>query len=81
MIMIEINENKMHSLAENIEKALRYAGKAMQIIDDAKHSNSGYNERNDDYSYDDDYDDMSRYGSRMGNRYGERNRNYRGGRY
>ena len=36
MRVIEIREDRLHSLAENVEKMLRYAGKSMQCIEDLR---------------------------------------------
>lgn len=71
MKIIEISEDKVSTLSENIEKGLRYIGKAMQVIDDmGRGGKPEYGERWDD-------DDEERYerlriegGSRYGNRYG-----------
>ena len=44
--MIEITEDKASDLSENIEKALKYMGKAMQSIDEAMSQSGGMGERN-----------------------------------
>lgn len=46
MYMIEITEEKASDLSENIEKALKYMGKAMQCIDEAMSQSGGMSERN-----------------------------------
>lgn len=46
MYMIEITEDKASDLSENIEKALKYLGKAMQCIDEAMSQSGGMGERN-----------------------------------
>lgn len=46
MYMIEITEDKASDLSENIEKALKYIGKAMQCIDEAMSQSGGMGERN-----------------------------------
>lgn len=45
MYMIEITEDKASDLSENIEKALKYLGKAMQCIDEAMSQSGGIGER------------------------------------
>lgn len=46
MVMIEITEDKFDGLYENVEKGLRYFGKAMTCLDDMKRNNRGrYGER------------------------------------
>ena len=61
--IIEVTEDKVDMLSENIEKALRYAGKAMQCIDEMSHGGYGergrYGERDDE-----DWDDEERMGER-----------------
>ena len=64
--MIEITETKASELSENIEKSLRYMGKAMQCVEEMMEE-SGYGERGG-----------SSRGSRYGNRYEDMN--MRGGR-
>lgn len=58
--MIEITEDKYDELSENIEKGLRFMGKAMQCIDSMKRERMGsrmpdyrdqWNEREDDERY------------------------------
>ena len=34
MYMIEITENKLHSMAEHVEKGLKHMGKLMQCIEE-----------------------------------------------
>ena len=46
MYMIEISDDKASDLSENIEKALKYMGKAMQCIDEAMSLSGGMGERN-----------------------------------
>lgn len=46
MYMIEISDDKASDLSENIEKALKYMGKAMQCIDEAMSQSGGMGERN-----------------------------------
>lgn len=46
MVMIEITEDKFDGLYENVEKGLRYFGKAMTCLEDMKRNNRGrYGER------------------------------------
>lgn len=59
MTIIEIEEKKIDMLSENVEKGLRYMGKAMQILDECMEE--AYGEREGSYG--------NRY---YGNRYGER---------
>ena len=75
--VIEITEDKAERLSENIENAMRYAGKAMQCVDEMM--NGGFSERNDD-----DWRDEERMGERHYSRYrnmGERRRRDSMGRY
>lgn len=67
MKIIEITVDKVESLSENIEKALHYAGKAMQCVE-AMHG--GYAER-DRYGerYSDPYDMGWREDERMNERH------------
>lgn len=44
MVMIEVEESKVDKMSENIEKALKYLGKAMQCIDEVI-SQGGMGER------------------------------------
>lgn len=83
--MIEITENKMGELVENVEKCLRYGGKAMACLDSLQRGEGRYGERSpmpdyrDDWRresrerdmYDDD-DDDGRYGERRGGYRGRR---------
>ncbi len=85
MYMIEITENKMGELVENVEKCLRYGGKAMACLDSLQRGEGRYGERSpmpdyrDDWRresrerdmYDDD-DDDGRYGERRGGYRGRR---------
>lgn len=61
--IIEVTEDKVDMLSENIEKGLRYIGKAMQCIDEMSHGGYGergrYGERDDE-----DWDDDERMGER-----------------
>lgn len=83
--IIEVTEDKVDMLSENIEKALRYAGKAMQCIDEMSHGGYGergrYGER-DDEDWDDDerMGERSHYG-RMGRGMGMRRRRDARGRF
>lgn len=54
-MIIQITEEKVDNLAENIEKGLRYLGKAMQCVDEWKHGTMGerYGERH--YGMREDY--------------------------
>ncbi len=80
MRVIEIREDKVSSLAECVEKMLRYGGKAMQCIEamqggEMSGERHGY-DREDDRYY--DREERGRYGGER-EMYGERMR--RGGRY
>ena len=66
MRVIEIREDSLRSLAENVEKMLRYAGKSMQCIEDLRGCEM-MGERRD---YDRD-DERGRYAGEM---YGDRRR-------
>lgn len=72
MTIIEIEEKKLDMLSENVEKGLRYMGKAMQILDECMEG--GYGERESGSMGNRGYG--NRYGEReggsMGNRYGNR---------
>lgn len=59
MYMVEITEDKVCGLYDNIEKGLKYIGKAMQCIDELK-SESRHGHRD----YDEDEDE--RFGERRG---------------
>lgn len=63
MKIIEIREDKYTNLIEHIEKALRHAGKAMQMLD-AIGGEFGMGERNDGGG--------GRYAHRDGGGYGDR---------
>ena len=85
--MIEITEDKFEGLCENVEKMLKYGGKAMSCIEEMKHeSQDRYSERNPMP----DYRGRWRHGYREGEDYEERERrerserdmpDYRGGGY
>lgn len=81
MKIIEITEDKISSLSEHIEKALRHAGKAMQCVEDMYDDGYGYGERDED-DWDDDDERMGhrRYDRRRGGM-GERRRRDARGRY
>lgn len=66
---IEISEKKMEYLNENIEKALKYMGKAMQCASAAMEE-SGMGARGGSYGNRGDYGGRSMMGSRGG--YGNR---------
>lgn len=66
MYMIEITEDKYSCLTEDIEKGLRYIGKAMQCLDEIKHERSG--ERRGYRDSEDEEREGFRRGA-MGNRY------------
>lgn len=68
--IIEITQDKVADLSENIEKGLRYIGKAMQCVDALMDDDYGYGERGGRYGErdDDDWDDDDRMG-RMGERH------------
>lgn len=72
MRIIEIQENKLSSLAEHVEKGLRYLGKAMQCIDELQGGGEmmgerrGYGERHYDHE-----ENGGRYGGER-DRYGEK---------
>lgn len=59
--LIEISSDKVETLSENIEKGLRYIGKAMQCLDEMKQEEGMMGERRG-----------GRYGNRYGIRYGGR---------
>lgn len=63
---IEISEKKMEDLGENIEKALKYMGKAMQCVSAAMEEGE-MGERGGSYG-----NRSGERGGSMGNRYGER---------
>lgn len=76
--VIKITHEKVADLSENIEKGLRYIGKAMQCVDALMEDEYGYGERGGRYGErDEDWEDDDRY-ERMGERhygrgiYGER---------
>ena len=70
MRVIEIREDSLRSLAENVEKMLRYAGKSMQCIEDL-HGGEMMGERRD---YDREYDRDEERGRYAGEMYGDRRR-------
>lgn len=47
MYMIEITEDKLHTMAEHVEKGLKHLGKLMQCIEDLEEdfSDGAYGER------------------------------------
>lgn len=72
MRVIEIREDRLHSLAENVEKMLRYAGKSMQCIEDLQVGEM-MGERRD---YEREYDRDEERGRYAGEMYGDRRRRY-----
>ena len=52
MRAIEIREDSLRSLAENVEKMLRYAGKSMQCIADLRGGEMLGERRDDEREYD-----------------------------
>lgn len=72
MRVIEIREDRLHSLAENVEKMLRYAGKSMQCIEDLRGGEMMGERREYDREYDRD-EERGRYSGEM---YGDRRRRY-----
>ena len=70
MRVIEIREDRLHSLAENVEKMLRYAGKSMQCIEDLR-GGEMMGERHD---YEREYDRDEERGRYAGEMYGDRRR-------
>ena len=70
MRVIEIREDRLHSLAENVEKMLRYAGKSMQCIEDLRGGEMMGERRYYEREYDRD-DERGRYAGEM---YGDRRR-------
>lgn len=76
MYMIEITEDKLHSMAKHAEKGLRHLGKLMQCIDDLEdHSGSGaygergrLNEEDEDRDWWDEEEKKRKYNDRYGNR-------------
>lgn len=82
MRIIDITEDKVERLSEHVEKLLRHAGKAMQLIEEFY--GEGYGER--DRDRDEDWDDDDRYGERHdydrpSRRMGMRRRRRADGRY
>lgn len=78
MRIIEIREDKLSSLAEHVEKGLRYLGKAMQCIDDLQGGGEMMGERRNydrgrEYDREDGREMGGRYGGEM---YGDRRRRY-----
>lgn len=78
--IIEVSEDKISSLSEHIEKALRHAGKAMQCLEDMYEGERGYGERGYGERDDDDMyeEDERRYGRRRGGMGERRHRDARG---
>ena len=72
MRVIEIREDRLHSLAENVEKMLRYAGKSKQCIEDSRGGEMIGERRDYEREYDRD-DERGRYDGEM---YGDRRRRY-----
>lgn len=70
MRVIEIREDRLHSLAENVEKMLRYAGKSMQCIEDL----SGREMMGERRDYEREYDRDDERGRYAGEMYGDRRR-------
>ena len=78
MYMIEITENKLHSMAEHVEKGLKHMGKLMQCIEELEEdfSDSGaYGEkgrlgmRNEEEDWwEEDERKHKKYKERYGNR-------------
>lgn len=66
MYMIEITEDKVCGLYENIEKGLKYMGKAMQCVEELKSESEKHGHRYDD---EDDEEDGMRRGMRGRGRY------------
>lgn len=74
--MIEISEDKLHSMSEHVEKGLKHLGKLMQCLEDLE-SRSGlgaYGEkgrlgmRNEEQDWWDEEDKKYRYKEHYGNR-------------
>lgn len=74
--IIKVTHDKVADLSENIEKGLRYIGKAMQCVDALMDDDYGYGERGRYGERDDeDWEDDDRYSERDWSRrggYGER---------
>ena len=70
MRVIEIREDRLHSLAENVEKMLRYAGKSMQCFEVLR-GGEMIGERRD---YEREYDRDEERGRYAGEMYGDRRR-------
>lgn len=67
--IIRVKSSKMDKLSENIEKSLKYLGKAMQCVESmGDEDDDEYNERN--YDEGEDYDMNERYNMRRGSRRG-----------
>lgn len=87
--MIKITEDKLGTMAENIERGLRYVGKAMQCVDELQRESygersgygmrHGYGMRDDDMNYRYPVMDEEEMGMRGG--YGERRGRNSMGRY
>lgn len=77
MRIIEIKEDSLRTLAESIEKMLRYGGKAMQCVESMRGEEMMGEHRNYDrgreYDREDDREMGGRYGGEM---YGDRRRRY-----
>lgn len=73
-MIIEITEDKIQTLSENIEKGLRYLGKAMQCVDELEQQGSMGERHSGNYRYPmgmRDEMDAPNYGERyMGERRG-----------
>ena len=79
MYMIEITENKLHSMAEHVEKGLKHLGKLMQCIEELEEDfpdSGAYGEkgrlgmRNDEGEdwWEEDERKRKKYKERYGNR-------------
>jgi hypothetical protein len=77
MYMIEITEDKLHSLSEHVEKGLRHFGKVMQCIDELeRHTGGAYGERGRLGEEDNDWWEEEEKKHKYGERYGNRMRRY-----
>ena len=68
--IVEISESKVEMLSEHAGKALKHIGKAMECIDDLRHTGGHMGYRHDDDGYD-------RMGERGYGRYGMRDEDMR----